>query len=202
MKQNKVRIIGGRWRGRQINFPDVKNLRPTGDRIRETLFNWLQKKIVDSHCLDLFSGSGVLGFESLSRGAAHVVFIDKNRDAVESLQKNAKQLSAENFEIIQEAFPSENLNKIISQKKFDIVFVDPPFENNLIPATLIWLASANILAENAVIYVECVRAEKLSIPENFSIIKSKQAGNVSYFLLLYAMQRCLQNPILKFTHQD
>ncbi len=187
MKANKVRIIGGRWRGRQISFPDVEGLRPSGDRIRETLFNWLQNKIHDAECLDLFSGSGVLGFEALSRGAKHVCFIDENREIITSLQKNAQQLSATNCDIIFESFPSENLkSKFKSEnKKFDIVFLDPPFKKNLIFAALDWLENTQILAENALIYVECQRsAVELAVPENFKILKSKNAGQVSYYLVI------------------
>ena len=98
---NKVRIIGGRWRGRKISFPDLADLRPTGDRIRETLFNWLADVIDGAYCLDLFAGSGALGFEALSRGAGKVVMVDSEPQIIASLQANQEALGAENLEIIQ-----------------------------------------------------------------------------------------------------
>jgi 16S rRNA (guanine966-N2)-methyltransferase len=126
---NKVRIIGGTWRSRVINFPAVTDLRPTADRVRETLFNWLGQRLSGKTCLDLFSGSGALGFEALSRGAEKVVMIEQNKQAYSALQTNATKLGADRAELL-----FENALKFLERDKrqFDLIFVDPPFRKNML----------------------------------------------------------------------
>lgn len=149
----KVRIIAGKWRSRKITFPAIPGLRPTHDRIRETLFNWLMNDIEGATCLDLFAGSGVLGFEALSRGAKHVTFVDNSPEVIASLKKNVATLNVESFaDIIQAECPDSLLT--LKHAPFDIVFLDPPFFQNLIPATIDWLEGSNYLEAGALIYVE------------------------------------------------
>src|SRR5579863_312833 len=107
MQQGMIRIIGGKWRGRRLKVPDVKDLRPTPDRVRETLFNWLASMVPGAYCLDLFAGSGVLGFEALSRGAAHVVMVDQSVPVVALLKEEAKVLEADNIEIYRGNMPKQ-----------------------------------------------------------------------------------------------
>lgn len=184
MNKNQLRIIGGRWRGRRISFPDVASLRPTGDRIRETLFNWLQNDIQDARCLDLFSGSGALGFEALSRGAESVTFVDLNSDVIKFLHTTAEKLSAENIALIHDTIPSPSLTNKLTQQQFSIVFIDPPFHQGLIEKCRTWLIEANLLSQNALIYIEAERElSPLPIPANWELVKSKFTGQVGYHLL-------------------
>ena len=138
-------------------FSDIAGLRPTGDRIRETLFNWLQNEIPDAHCIDLFSGSGALGFEALSRGAASVTFVDQNSDVIKYLHSTAEKLSAKNINLIHDAAPSQSLTKKLANHQFSIVFIDPPFHQGLIEKCCDWLIKANLLSKNALIYIEAER---------------------------------------------
>lgn len=182
--KNKLRIIGGRWRGRLIDFPEVDGLRPSGNRIRETLFNWLQNTLVDAIALDLFAGSGALGFEALSRGAATVTFVDQNPVIIKQLQSTAKKLSADNISILQEEAPSSSLQKKLSGQQFTLVFLDPPFHKNLIASTCAWLSTLDLLAPRALIYIETeCELLPLPLPENWQILKSKLAGQVGYHLI-------------------
>ncbi|MDQ2994573.1 MAG: 16S rRNA (guanine(966)-N(2))-methyltransferase RsmD [Pseudomonadota bacterium] len=184
MNTNTIRIIGGRWRGRLIHFPDVEGLRPSGDRIRETVFNWLQNEMDGAVCLDLFAGTGVFGFEALSRGAESAVFIDENTIVTEALRNTVQKLSATNVDIIAQRIPLVALDQKYFHKKFNIVFIDPPFKKDLIRVACEWLESAELLAENALIYIESERELlTLPIPESWDILKSKNAGQVSYYLI-------------------
>lgn len=179
---NKIRIIGGKWRGRKIDVLDLPNLRPTPDRVRETLFNWLQTKINGAHCLDAFAGTGALGFEALSRGAALVTFVDQSFAITQNLRKQAEVLQADNVEIYQGTSP-ESIKS--AEKKFDIVFLDPPFKENLLLPTCEYLEAENLLADNCYIYIEANQAiEQNNLPNNWEIIKNKKAGNVFYHLVL------------------
>jgi 16S rRNA (guanine966-N2)-methyltransferase len=186
-KQNKknnqagiLRIIAGKWRGRKIHFPDVESLRPTPDRIRETLFNWLQNKIGDSRCLDLFSGSGALGLEAASRGASHVDLIELDNQAVRQLQENCQQLSAEQCQVIQST-AQDFLT--VNFQQYDIVFIDPPFQANLWTEIADLLVKNKILVDNALIYLECPKKQDLpELPLQWQLIKEKTAGDVRYCL--------------------
>lgn len=182
MKQGQVRIIGGRWRGRQLKVPTLPNLRPTPDRVRETLFNWLAPVISGAHCLDAFAGSGVLGFEALSRGAAHVVMVEQARTAVTLLQQTAVLLKTEDAEIYSATVPLQ-LKK--PQKLFDIVFLDPPYQENLLLPTCFFLEEQGMLADKAYIYLEAKELLQPSeLPANWQLLKSKKAGQVAYHLAL------------------
>ncbi len=159
VKQGQVRIIAGQWRGRRINFPYVPGLRPTGDRIRETLFNWLQADLYGAHCLDLFAGSGALGFEAASRQAANVVMVEKNRAAIHALQSNADILvpdthAASTLDIIHQDAIAWLETAQARTQIFDIVFLDPPFDSDLLGSTLSILEASTCLSPNALIYTE------------------------------------------------
>jgi len=188
-KRGHCRIIAGKWRGRNIKFDDAEGLRPTTDRIRETLFNWLQPYIVKSCCLDCFAGSGVLGFEALSRGADEVVFIEQNMKTVKNLKQNAEMLGASNASIYHADTLSwlHSVKKNSSQeqylnKRFDLVFLDPPFHCELLAKSSATLDSSGCLAEDAIIYVEHATDEKVVFPENWYCLKDKKTGQVAYKL--------------------
>jgi 16S rRNA (guanine966-N2)-methyltransferase len=177
---NKLRIIGGRWRGIAITFPPKSALRPTPDRVRETLFNWLQPVIAGARCLDLFAGSGVLGFEALSRGARKVISVDSDRDIVRHLQITAAKLRTEGCEVIE----SEALKFLAAPHgPFDLVFLDPPYAAMLLPEVLQRLSSGQ-LSPGAFVYVEAAADSGLPpLPPGWSVHRSKSAGQVGYHLL-------------------
>ena len=181
MKTGSCRIIGGKWRGRKIKFDDAQGLRPTTDRIRETVFNWLQPYVHKSRCLDVFAGSGVLGFEALSRGAQEVVFIELNNKTVATLKQNISMLGAANASIFhQDAL--QCLQSLPSKQEFDLVFLDPPFHSELLKNAAALLDSSGCLAEDAIIYVEHSIDADIEMPENWLCLKQKTAGQVAYKL--------------------
>ena len=144
MSRNRVRIIGGQWRSRLVQFPDTAGLRPTPDRVRETLFNWLGQRLDGLACLDLFAGSGALGFEALSRGARRVVMVERDRAVVAALRASATKLEAANLDIVE----SDALRYLENaRERFDVVFIDPPYAENLAPVVMPRLAPH--LAEGA-----------------------------------------------------
>lgn len=179
-KLNQVRIIGGCWRGRKLHFPALTELRPTPDRVRETVFNWLAPHIQNSHCLDLFAGSGALGIEALSRGATHTTFVDHATPVIQTLKTNLKQLDAKDqATLIKASFPRIPLE---TTTPFDIVFLDPPFAKQLLPDICHWLEEHQLLAPNALIYIEMERDCTALPPEHWKVVKRKAAGNVIYSL--------------------
>ena len=177
---NQLRIIGGEWRGRKLSFPDVEGLRPTTDRVRETLFNWLQPVIHGAHCLDLFAGSGAVGLEALSRGAAAVSFIDSDRQAVLSLRENLTLLKDERGNVIQ----TDALSFLRGEPQpFDIIFLDPPFHKALLQPCLEQLSQGGWLSKNARIYLEVEQeVGKPELPPGWEMVRSKKAGQVIYGL--------------------
>lgn len=182
-----VRIIGGKWRSRNLRFVSVNGLRPTGSRIRETLFNWLAPSIEGARCLDLFTGSGALCFEALSRGADCCVAIETNSQAVSELRHNQTQLAADNLEIVSgdcESF----LGRGNTAKPYDIIFLDPPFDLQLHKQASSLLISGNWLASKAQIYCEFPATEAQDLPLSWRLIKDKIAGNVRYCLFEYVEQ--------------
>ena len=181
-KENSVRIISGKYKSRKITFPSQSEVRPTGNRIRESLFNWIQLEITNSRCLDLFAGSGALGIEALSRGAAIATFIESNREAAFYIKKNLKNLGAINSElIIAEATSWLKCSKDIDP--FDIVFLDPPFKANLMFDCFQLLESNNMIADNGSIYIETETEFKEEIlPESWRLSHKNQAGKVFYYL--------------------
>lgn len=181
MAQGQIRIIGGEWRGRKLKVPHVPNLRPTPDRVRETLFNWLTPWIQGAHCLDPFAGSGALGFEALSRGASHVVMVDQSSVVTTLLQEELQMLKANNAEVYRALAPNQ-----LKQPAhlFDIVFLDPPFQEDLLLPTCFYLEENAFLARRAHIYLESKSTLKEDeLPSNWKITKSKTAGQVAYHLV-------------------
>jgi 16S rRNA (guanine966-N2)-methyltransferase len=178
--KNKLRIIGGDWRSRQLNFVDAPGLRPTPARVRETVFNWLRYEISGKQCLDLYSGSGALGFEAASRGAKSVIQVENNIQACRSLKDNALALSATQIKTVQ----SDVLRYLAGDAQvFDVVFLDPPFGLKLVIQKCQLLEQNAWLAKHAKIYVETERHFDLSgMPENWRLLKSKSAGEVGYHL--------------------
>ena len=177
---NKLRIIGGDWRSRCVTFVDAPGLRPTPARVRETLFNWLRNDIIGSRCLDLYAGSGTLGFEAASRGAKSVIQIENNALACRALKENAIALAANQIKIVQ----SDVIRYLAGDTElFDVVFIDPPFAMAMAVQTCQWLEEKGWLSKHAKIYVEAESALKLNaMPENWRLLKSKVAGEVGYHL--------------------
>ena len=185
--QNQLRIIGGKWRGQKLSFANAEGLRPTGDRIRETLFNWLTPVISGAHCLDLFAGSGALGIEALSRGAMSATLIEKNRTAITLLQQSCAQLHADNADIVQmDALDWLKNTKPSSQKPtklFDVVFLDPPFTTELLQPCCDLLQQHGLLANNAHIYIEMDSQQSAPITSpSWNPLREKTSGQVTYRL--------------------
>ncbi len=176
MKPGEVRIIGGAWRSRRIRFPDRPGLRPTPDRVRETLFNWLGQDLTGRQCLDLFAGSGALGFEAASRGAKRVLMVEQDAAALQALRVNSEALQATAVEVMC-ANALEFLKNHHGQ--YDLVFLDPPFADGYWPQLLAELPA--ILAHGGLVY--CERAQALDVLQGWEIIKSGRAGQVSHQLL-------------------
>ncbi|MBX3703781.1 MAG: 16S rRNA (guanine(966)-N(2))-methyltransferase RsmD [Steroidobacteraceae bacterium] len=181
-KPGYVRIIGGRWRGRRIAVPERPDLRPTPDRVRETLFNWLAPAIAGSRCLDLFAGTGALGLEAASRGARQVVLVESDREAAERLREAAAALAPEGCEVVQ----ADALSWLRSTPRpFDIVFVDPPFRAGLMDAAVQALESGGWLAPGARIYLEAPAGGGVpALPAGWVLHRSGRAGAVGYHLAL------------------
>lgn len=178
MAAGTIRIIGGKWRGRKLTVPDLPDLRPTPNRIRETLFNWLANHIEEAECLDPFAGSGALGFEALSRGAAKVVMVDQSIEVIKQLKLQAELLKASEAEIYQARAPQQ-----LKHGKFNIVFLDPPFQHEVLIPTCFYLEQHDFLAYSAYIYLESHQIiEEKNLPPNWTLLKSKKAGDVFYHL--------------------
>ncbi len=177
MKQ-VIRIIGGLYRGKKLHFPDIEGLRPTPDRVRETLFNWLMNDIRDARCLDAFSGSGALGLEAFSRGASKVVFLEQSSEAHANLKKIIDQFKSPNLQVLK-----TDARTYLQQSpaQFDIIFLDPPFALNYIPQSLDDLAKNSILVKGGLVYVESASSIEVNEDE-WQMIKLKQAGQVVYGL--------------------
>jgi 16S rRNA (guanine966-N2)-methyltransferase len=176
--KGKVRIIAGEFRGRRIAVPERPGLRPTPDRVRETLFNWLGQSLEGLSCLDLFAGSGALGFEAASRGAARVVMVEQDRAVFETLRKTLNTIGAKQVELVfDDAFAY--LKK--SKERFDVVFLDPPFGQNALPAVFRHLGLNGRLKPGARVYVES--DAPYAAGEGWRELKSARAGQVSYQLL-------------------
>lgn len=176
-----MRIIGGSWRGRKLSFPDVDGLRPTGDRIRETLFNWLAPDIQGARCLDLFAGSGALGLEALSRGAGFSLLVEKHPLALQQLKHNLTLLNASSGHAEQRDTLSWLANGN-TDTPFDLVFIDPPFALNCWESVASHLEQGNWLKDDAIIYLEAPKDTPIKLPSNWLLHKDKQAGHVNYRL--------------------
>ncbi|HGK7504255.1 16S rRNA (guanine(966)-N(2))-methyltransferase [Kluyvera cryocrescens] len=176
----QIRIIGGQWRGRKLPVPDSPGLRPTTDRVRETLFNWLAPSMVDARCLDCFAGSGALGLEALSRYAASTTLLEMERHVAQQLQKNLATLKAEHGKVV-----NTNTLTYLNQSgtPHDVVFVDPPFRKGLLEETLNLLEVNGWLADSALIYVESeVENGMPPVPADWELHREKIAGQVAYRL--------------------
>jgi len=173
-----IRIIAGKYRGRKLPVLMADGLRPTTDRVKETVFNWLMPYIQNSRCLDCFSGSGGLGFEALSRGASHVTLVELNKSAAQQLQMNKQLLNADNINII-----NSNVLTYLEQvdQPFDIVFIDPPFRKQLVELVAQCL-NQGWLSKQALVYVEMESEGNQELPATWQLLKEKTAGQVSYCL--------------------
>ncbi len=177
----QIRIIAGKHRGRKLPVLMAEGLRPTTDRVKETVFNWLMSYIPHANCLDCFAGSGGLGFEALSRGAKSVTLIELNKAAAQQLNVNKTLLKANELSVIN----NDALSFLTqSTEAFDVVFIDPPFRKNLVEQTAIALSNGK-LADKAMIYVEMEVESKQTLPNNWQLLKEKTAGQVIYQLYQY-----------------
>jgi 16S rRNA (guanine966-N2)-methyltransferase len=184
----RLRIVAGKWRSRLLPVIDVAGLRPTPERIRETLFNWLAAEIEGKRCLDLFAGSGALGFEALSRGAKSLVIIEKSADAVRLLRDNIAALQAHEARLLHE--DALEFIRSATGEQFDIVFLDPPFADELLTDLCRLLAESGMLAPGARIYLERERNQaQPELPGGWRILKEKAAGNVHYSLVAVEISR-------------
>ena len=184
---NRVRIIGGRWRGAPLEVPPIAAVRPSPDRVRETLFNWLQTQILGARCLDLFAGSGALGVEALSRGAAHVTFVDHEPRIARHLTQTLQRLGAESAATIL----AEDSRRFLTRppQRYNVVFLDPPFASGLLQEICDALGQGWLEADGW-IYVECPAAEALPrLPTGWTVHRTKRAGQVGYHLLHVASDR-------------
>jgi 16S rRNA (guanine966-N2)-methyltransferase len=182
-RSNQLRIIGGKWRGRKLVFPSIEGLRPTPDRVRETLFNWLAADIPAARCLDLFAGSGALGLEALSRGALYVDFVDRSPEPVKQLINNLQLLDAANGRVQQDNAVNwlQQLQQSPTTAAYDIIFLDAPFRQNLIGDCLNLLTTC--LSANGKIYLEMGKEEILpAIPDDWRLHREKFAGQICYRL--------------------
>ena len=179
--RNSVRIIAGAWRGRRVHFPDVPELRPTPDRVRETLFNWLQHSIAGARCLDLFAGSGALGLEALSRGAKGVVFVEQFQAAARSLEEQLVRFGGAAKGRVMSMGAARFLRT--APEPFQIVFLDPPFGKDALAEYIPMLDQGNWLAVGSLVYLENERVAGIpALPEHWELLKSKSAGEVGYHL--------------------
>jgi 16S rRNA (guanine966-N2)-methyltransferase len=182
--RNSLRIIGGGWRGRRVTFPDLPGLRPTPDRVRETLFNWLQHSIVDTRCLDLFAGSGALGIEALSRGAGSVVFVEQAQAAARGLVAELNRLGGTRKATVVEMGASRYLrSRPAAAEAFDVVFLDPPFGRDALTEFVPLLDAGDWIKPGGLVYLENERAAGApTLPAHWQLLKSKSAGEVGYHL--------------------
>lgn len=179
--RNTLRIIGGNWRRRRVCFPNVPGLRPTSDRIRETVFNWLQPYLPGARCLDLFAGSGAMGLEALSRGAGSALFVERNPAAAASIRTALKQLGAVGGDVLQ-----ADALRLLEQPggSYDIVFIDPPFGTDIISTCCELLEQHQWLKPGALIYLEQERGKPIpTTPDNWSLHRQAKAGQVAYYLM-------------------
>lgn len=181
-QSNTLRIIGGTHRGRKLSFVDAPNLRPTPDRMRETLFNWLQPVIHDARCLDLFAGSGALGLEALSRGAGEVIFVEKDPKAAQRLKENLSLLHYDPAQCHQQTaqafFETE-------PKQFDVVFLDPPYKSDFLPEVIQQLDNG-WLADGARLYIEHDSHHATpAFPAGWQVLKQTKAGQATALLLQF-----------------
>ena len=181
-KRSSVRIISGEMRGRRIPVLEAAGLRPTADRVRETVFNWLMHEISGKHCLDLFAGTGALGIESLSRGAESVIFVEKNQNVAASLRATLETFGAKSNSRVLCRNAIEYLQDQ-GEHSYDLVFLDPPFAESICETAAILLESNNWLAKDAIIYVEeDSRSDDSQLPSNWIKNKTSRVGQSRFSL--------------------
>jgi 16S rRNA (guanine966-N2)-methyltransferase len=181
-KPGVLRIIAGKWRHRRIAFETTSGIRPTPDRIRETLFSWLQPMLPGATCLDCFAGSGALGFEALSRGASHVTFVDTNALVLKNIQQNAIKLDCSSFTTLQANLPDNHLMSKLPH--MDVVFLDPPFESGMLSSCLQWLLTQGCINAESMIYFECEKTLDLDFLHKYwRVLKLKQTKAIQYGLV-------------------
>lgn len=183
--QGTIRIIAGKWRGRQIKVLPHIGVRPTPSRVRETVFNWLMGELNDAQCLDLFAGSGALGFEALSRGAKHVIFVDAQIPIIKAIKQTATLFNAlgecetmlcDGLSFLRHIKPT--------QKPFDVIFLDPPFATDLLSKSLALLAASSVVTDKTLIYIESSQVlTQAELPAGWQLLKQKVAGEVAYHLV-------------------
>lgn len=185
-----LRIIAGKWRSRKIPVLEgVAGLRPTPDRVRETVFNWLTPHIVGARCLDLFAGTGIMGFEALSRGASHVVMVDVSSKVTNHLAKMAQLLGAKDLEIQQSDALQWLQQELQNYPPFDIIFLDPPFHQNWVEKLMPAITVGKVIEKTGYIYIEIEKETKeVPLPKNYKLMKHKIAGAVSYNLASGSME--------------
>ena len=180
--RGKVRITSGEWKNRNLEVPDIDGLRPTSERVRETLFNWLMPSIHKSVCLDLFAGSGSLGFEALSRGAKHCTFVEKSKLAFSQIKTTRTSLNAVNSEV-------HNCDAIdflssVHNHNFNLVFLDPPFSDDYLISSIESIHEYQLVSRGGYIYIEFNKNNNLfDLPDNWSVIRKKIYGNVCFILI-------------------
>lgn len=185
---SQLKIIAGQWRSRNIKFLQLEGVRPTPNRIRETLFNWLAPSIREARCLDLFAGSGILGIEALSRGASECTFVDQSAEVCKQIRGQLDLLNANINKTRSHKVVHDNakswLNKKSSQDHYDVIFLDPPFNQNLLPAYFQLIAEKQLLAPNGCLYAESESPINLmNLPNHWNLQRSKSAGDVHYGLI-------------------
>ena len=181
-RAGRLRIVAGNWRSRLLDIADVEGLRPTAERVRETLFNWLAPHLTGARCLDLFAGTGALGLEALSRGAGSCDFVERSPQAVRQLRANVELLEARNATVVQ----GDALDYIAraSGPPYDIVFLDPPFAADLLTETCRLLVEGGLLAGHTLVYLEQDAGKPTAeLPPGWQELKNKKAGNVRYRLV-------------------
>jgi 16S rRNA (guanine966-N2)-methyltransferase len=178
--RDQFRIIGGRWRGKRLAFLDRPGLRPTPDRVRETLFNWLQPVIHGARCADLYAGTGALGLEALSRGAARVTFVERDGKALGAIERHTRALDADGAVT---ALAEVSAWVGAAAGPFDVVFADPPFGSDLLPGLCTLLAERALLAPGGRLYVEYDRRRGFEPGPGWQVLRQKTAGQVGYALL-------------------
>jgi 16S rRNA (guanine966-N2)-methyltransferase len=178
-----LRIIGGRHRGRKLRFPAGVEIRPTPDRVRETLFNWLQQRVADAQVLDLFAGSGALGLEALSRGAARVTFVEKDRRAAGAIESLAREWQEGAASVVCADALAWLAQPPGDAARFDVVFLDPPYDAQLLSAAAAALAGSGRLAPDARVYLERRARDVLPpLPDGWHSLRDGRAGEVGYHL--------------------
>ena len=181
-KKGEIRIIGGKWKGKKIYFDLNDDLRPTPDRAKETLFNWLGQDLKKMYCLDLFSGTGALGFEAFSRGAEKVTFVEKNKEYLQKIKKVFLEMNEKADCDFSCAECLEWIQNNSSETKYDLIFIDPPFNKNLINDLLTAILEKELLSKNGQIYFEFEKKLDLEITESLNLKKKKSLGTKSYVL--------------------